>query len=108
MQKIGEVYGFKENHTDSGQDRTGKKLNAGHFDAADKQMCIRDSIEPVLSSEIRFPSKTERGTRLAEKTAQAMQEIRNLQERKEPGWELLLKAELLKIWQGYYLSLIHI
>ena len=59
-------------------------------------------IEPVLSSEIRFPSKTERGTRLAEKTAQAMQEIRNLQERKEPGWELLLKAELLKIWQGYY------
>lgn len=25
-------------------------------------------IEPVLSSEIRFPSKTERGTRLAEKT----------------------------------------
>lgn len=41
-------------------------------------------IEPVLSSEIRFPSKTERGTRLAEKTAQAMQEIRNLQERKEP------------------------
>lgn len=31
-----------------------------------------------------------------------MQEIRNLQERKEPGWELLLKAELLKIWQGYY------
>ena len=37
MQKIGEVYGFKENHTDSGQDRTGKKLNAGHFDAADKR-----------------------------------------------------------------------
>ncbi len=59
-------------------------------------------IEPVLSSEIRFPSKTERGTRLAEKTAQAMQEIRKLQERKEPGWELLLRAELLKIWQGYY------
>ena len=37
-----------------------------------------------------------------EKTARAMLEIRNLQERKEPGWELLLKAELLKIWQGYY------
>ena len=37
MQKIGEVYGFKENHTDSGQERTGKKLNAGHFDTVDKR-----------------------------------------------------------------------
>ena len=49
-------------------------------------------IEPVLSSEIRFPSKTERGTRLAEKTAQAMQEIRNLQERKRTGLGAAVKS----------------
>ena len=39
-------------------------------------------IEPVLSSEIRFPSKTERGTRLAEKRHRPCRRIRNLQERK--------------------------
>lgn len=59
-------------------------------------------IEPVLSSELCFPRKTEQGTCLAEKTAQAMLKMIELQKRKEPGWELLLKAELLKAWQGYY------
>ena len=31
-----------------------------------------------------------------------MQEDPKSAGKKEPGWELLLKAELLKIWQGYY------
>ena len=59
-------------------------------------------IEPVLSSELCFPRKTKQGTHLAEKTAQAMLNMIELQKRQEPGWELLLKAELLKVWQGYY------
>lgn len=59
-------------------------------------------IEPVINGDLCVPVKTEQGTELAKKTARAMREIGRVYEQKEPGWELLLKAELLRVWQEYY------